>query len=281
MASARATRTKNAQKVKVPNKKSIASKNTDQHRAAVAKLKVFNTLSGLGFVVLIVALFTLSEQRPIEVMAKFLTPDALLSRSGDSVVTVGVRELFTIDVRWLLAIALATAAIMRFVWLGKKYKASLEARVRASRFSLYIISLSGALLVVALLSGLRDITTLILIVGSTIVSAGIMYSIERAYAIDNVASKYLFSLAIIAAALPQLAIIVQLMNTLVFGIVSLPKAIYGMHLLLILAGFIFIAHQLSYFMRIGRWKSYYFTEFFYGLIELFVVAGISILLILL
>ncbi len=258
-------------------KKSTTKKATPKktvRKAAISKAKVvstvkvssplmnmrkFNIFSALLLAVGAGLIVAYGNELLTSFTSSYLAENAL-TESGE--LLPAVRELFSINLSYLIAGVLGAAAVWRAL-LATSLRERYEAQVDRKLTSLNWIELGvfgpWIVAIIASLTGVRDIMTLLLIGGVVSVTAVLGYLSDRYNMLTN-RSVLKNKIAIDAVMLPWFVIAVSLTHTYIYGMINLSSAVYG---LIALGLLVYVALALAHKKQIaatGRFAEFIFGE---------------------
>lgn len=231
-----------------------------------ADLTSFNKLHivfvGLYFLqaILIIAL---SKEKSLPITTNYLAYDPLLSSGGQVVHSVGTSRLFDINLVWLLAGMLVLSAIGHVVFATvykKQYQADLKKGSSLTRWVAYGVICSFVMVVVAFLSGVFDVSSLLLMisVGLFATAFGIVNDL---WARGSKTMAWFASVnAIKAMIIPWLVILIYVWGTFIFGGNSINAFVYWIYLTVIVAQGLFIVLLNKHYKKQGKWANAVTTE---------------------
>ncbi len=226
------------------------------------RLRVANMAVGAFLAAEAVLMLVLSNDLALPVFASFL--------GGDPVAELGpapAEELFTIPLGIAVAAFLLLAAIDHFVVAAPRvhrwYEQNLDARRNYARWIEYTISASLMIVLIAMLTGIRDVAALVAIFG--INTAMILFGVlmERQQEPGR-ADWSAFWFGSLAGAVPWIAILVYLLG----GSNRPPGFVYAIIVVEALLFFSFALNMWLQYRQIGRWRDYLTGEVSYIVLSL-------------
>ncbi len=203
----------------------------------------------------------LSAHHDAPVKASYLVRDSLSSSvAGQTVWASAVHVIFNANLTYLLAAALFVATIINAIMSVKqlRYKDKYEASVKKGAVPLRWLNfaVSGGLLLVlvALISGVYDISTLGLML--TLLAASAVFGLLT----ERGGGRLSFVAAMATATLTGLVPICYLMHGAIYGDGRLTGYVYGV--VVVMLAYLVATMLTVYFHRqkIGRWSDVFFTE---------------------
>lgn len=216
-----------------------------------AGLNKFNLVLSFLYLVQAIAIIMLSKQASLPVTSMYGTEDSLATGSGEIVSAQAIRHLFDVSLPYILAVMLLIPAVLHFVSanvFGAQYKKDVQVGRNRFRWIDYSVGGGLALLVVAMLSGVRDIASLLMIAGLNIGVYLLAPIIESAGARGDARTARLRNAGLLLGALPLVTIALYAISSLTYGDDALPLYLYGLYAVTILLG-LFLASRLLAFSR--------------------------------
>jgi len=220
-------------------------------------------LAGIFAVVGLAVLFV-SASKSLPVYAGYLTPDPVATEiTGQTALNVASRHLFDVPVAPLLAAICLVAAVghgLVATLYRPQYEADLKKRLNKVRWIEYGVTGGLAIALVALLGGVVEFSTLILLLVLTLVMhlLGLLREVHHR---GKPASGWLACIiGGIAGVVPWLVIAGSFWATTVFGSGSIPGFVYWLYGSLLAVFLAFAANAYLEFKRPGTKQDYLRTE---------------------
>lgn len=224
--------------------------------------KVLIIFSGL-YLAQIILLVLFAKDFWVSITTNYLAYDSLLSKSEQIVHGAGTSRLFDLNIIWLLIFILGVSCIGNFILATRyntKFKAGLKNGNSIFNWVIYGFVSSMLMLVLALLSGIFDISSLIMLFSINIFVYILGWIYHLRLRNDKQLAKFALMSTIKATILPWAVIIIYIFGTFVFGGNSINAWIYLVYLTVLLAqiGLIYIYNQIQ--NQSGKWKNILFAE---------------------
>jgi len=210
-----------------------------------------------------VAILVISKTVTLPIVTHFLTTDSLASQAaGRTVLAPAVRHLFDIHIASLVAAFLLVSAAAHGALATvhrKTYEAGLTRRVNKTRWIDYGIGASLMMGVIAMINGVHDISSLLMMTALVVLLHGLAYKTE----LYNKAVKQINRLSLggilVAGGAVWLTIDIYVKGAIVYG-TGLARYIYWMDgitfvLLLAIAANIWLVARQK-----GKWADYLYGE---------------------
>jgi hypothetical protein len=174
---------------KVAKEPSVVAKAPSKHTASASKtatkhmLRLWNVRLGAVLLVRAVAVVVAGDSSTVPVTTQYLAKDALATESagGANVLAPATRHLMDVRVSWLIAKFLVIAAGMYLlaatIW-RKRYEAWLDRGVNKLRWAGFGLAGGVAIAAIAMLGGMSDLATLLLIFGSVVLAGAFAAALE-------------------------------------------------------------------------------------------------------
>ncbi len=164
-------------------KKEVTTKAPEVKKTEVSKKPVNTKLQTLFKWNIVMALFHAVQAVLVLVLAKsdagiqtittnYLTTDTLASTAEKPVLVAATRSLFDVNLAWLVAGFFALSAIAHAsiaTWYRKRYEADLQKGINKARWIEYSLSASTMMVAIALLAGVFDLGSLVMMFALTAV----------------------------------------------------------------------------------------------------------------
>ncbi|MBK8295398.1 MAG: heliorhodopsin HeR [Solirubrobacterales bacterium] len=224
-------------------------------RSSLARLSRLNRFAAVFFTVQVVVLLVLAEPVSLPVVGSFLVgpPGA-----GD----YGSTQIFDLRIDLIVALFLALAAVDHLV-VGTvargRYESNVERGQNPFRWYEYSISASVMIVLIAMLTGVKDVTALIAIFGANAAMIFFGLVMERANLDRERVDWTPFILGCVIGAVPWIAIIIQFILAETSGR-GIPGFVYGIFVSLFILFNCFAVNMWLSYRRRGRWKDPLFSE---------------------
>ncbi|HET9850835.1 MAG TPA: heliorhodopsin HeR [Candidatus Saccharimonadales bacterium] len=224
-------------------------------------LRRFNVFASLVLIIQAIILLFIgrgsSGVRPVTI--SYLTKDNLASRAqGQSVLAQASHHLVSINLLYLVAAFLLVSGVSYFLSatiFNRTYKEDLQVNYNRQRWIGLAVSTALMMATIALLVGIYDLPSLILIAGLTALAAllGLLLEVVRP------ANWLSFWFGAGAIVLPWVVIILYLWGAYAYGS-SLPVYIYWLLITMVLLFASLIVNTGFQRQKIGHWENYLFGE---------------------
>ncbi len=229
------------------------------------RLRLYNLAMGVLHAAQGVAVLALANDFALPVTAAFLqgAPGAAESYAG-------LEELFTINLGRGVALFLFLSAVAHFVIVSPGvfgwYVTNLGRHRNYARWVEYSLSSSVMVVLIAMLTGLSDVSALIAIFGVNAAMILFGWLVERDHEPGERGWGLPFAFGSIAGIVPWLAIGLYLWSPTTEA--SPPTFVYWIFVSLFVFFNSFAVNQVLQYQRIGRWRDYVYGEFAYVTLSL-------------
>ena len=230
--------------------------------ARLGGLRRWNTAMGALHLVQGVAMLALASAFSLPVTSSFLQ----MSPATNKLVAVQ-DELFRLRIGPLVAAFLFLSALAHLAlaspWLHDWYERNVSRGINPARWVEYSLSSSLMMVVIAMLVGIYDIASLILIfaLNATMILFGWLMELHNQTTERTNWTAYWFGC--FAGAVPWIAIAIYLA-----GAADPPGFVYGIFASLFVFFNVFAVNMLLQYRRVGRWRDYLYGERVYMLLSL-------------
>jgi len=215
------------------------------------------------FIVQAAAILLLSTTHDVTVTTNYVAPDPLLSATGQTVLVAAVHRLFEVNIAFLIAFFLLLAGVAHVVSASvyrKRYEVELNRGSNRVRWIEYACTAALILGVVALLGGVYDLSSLLMIMALTasMYIVGLFVDLRaRARPLLEWSS---YRLACLAGLLPGFVLLFYAFATHLYGATHLPSFVYWLYgsmaiIFVALAANFYLQHKAQ-----GKWVDYLYGE---------------------
>jgi hypothetical protein len=215
------------------------------------------------------ALLALASSFSLPVTSSFLRMDAVTDK-----LVAAPDELFRLRVGPLVAAFLFVSAVAHSAlaspWLHRWYERNVSRGINPARWIEYALSSSLMMVVIAMLVGIYDIASLILIfaLNATMILFGWLMELHNQTTQRTNWTAYWFGC--FAGAVPWIAVAVYLA-----GAADPPGFVYGIFASLFVFFNVFAVNMVLQYRRVGRWRDYLYGERVYVLLSLFAKSALA------
>jgi hypothetical protein len=234
-----------------------------------SRLRPFNAALGALHLAQGIAMLALASAFSLPVTSSFLRMD----RVTDKLVAVP-DELTRVRIAPLVASFLFLSAAAHLILASPRvhgwYERRVEAGINPARWLEYSLSSSLMIVVIAMLAGIYDIASLILIfaVNAAMILFGWMMELHNQTTARTNWTAYWFGC--LAGAVPWIAIAIYLI-----GAQDPPAFVYAIFASLFLFFNVFAVNMWLQYRGVGRWRDYLFGERVYMLLSLFAKSALA------
>ena len=274
---------------KAKAKKPVAKKKTTKSAASAkkstakkvvknvfkSKYKAVNTwnwvLAGLHAAQGALILFLSRSDSLFPVTTNFLTQDKLSSIEGAPVLVQAQKNLVDVNLAYIVAAFFFMSAVAHLLvatLCRKHYEADLDNGINRARWYEYSISASTMMVGIAMLTGVSDLSTLVMIFGAT----AVMNLLGLVMEIHNTTTKKTnwisYIVGTIAGLGPWAVVEFYLFGTNQYGEGSIPTFVYWIFVSIFLFFSSFAVNMYLQYKQVGRWSEYLYGERAYMVLSL-------------
>jgi len=257
---------------KATTNKPKSAKKEDSTTKKLRNLHVWNlTLAGIHALFGIIVL-ALSVTALFPVTTTFITTDALATTVGEAPALVSAtRNLFDVNLAYIIAAFFFMSSFAHF-FIGtvyrKKYDEDLQKGINKVRWYEYGISASTMMLAIAMLSGVSDLSTLVMIFGATLVMnlCGLIMEIHNQTTAKTSWISYV--VGTIAGLGPWAVVGIYLWGANQYGSGDIPTFVYYIYLSLFVFFSSFAVNMILQYKKTGKWNDYLYGEKAYMVLSL-------------
>ncbi len=225
-------------------------------------LRRWNIWAAVLFLVQAAAILLLSNTRHLPVTTSYVAKDPLSEAAGQTQLVPAMHHIFDLNITYLVVLFLLVAGIVHLVVATKaraRYEQVLERGANGLRWMEYSVTASIMLVVMALLAGVFDATSLLLILVLSIVMHALGLLVEL-HAKRSTTDWTAWRIACLAGLMPWVVFVIYAIGTGVYGSTHLPGYVYGIWASMAV---IFLGFATNFYLqRMGRgkWADYLYGE---------------------
>lgn len=205
------------------------------------------------------------------VNTSYITQDSLASTSDMPVLVEAQRSLFDINLAYIVAafFFLSSLAHLYIATIGRKrYESQLNSGMNKARWYEYSLSASVMMVAIAMLSGVSDLSTLLLIFGATAVMnlCGLVMEVHNQTTKSTNWVSYV--VGTISGLLPWAVIGIYFWGANQYGSGGIPSFVYWIYLSIFVFFSSFAVNMWLQYRGKGRWQDYLYGEKVYMVLSL-------------
>jgi len=219
-----------------------------------------------------VAIIALSKSDGLfPVTTSYITQDSLASSEGMPVLVEAQRNIFDINLAYVVAAFFFMSAVAHIyvaTVYRKRYEANLDKGINKVRWYEYAVSASTMMVGIALLTGISDLSTLVLIFVATAIMnlCGLIMEVHNQTTAKTSWLSYV--IGTIAGLGPWVVIGIYFWGNQQFGGGGVPTFVYGIYVSLFLFFMSFAVNMYLQYKGKGKWSDYLFGEKGYMVLSL-------------
>lgn len=240
-------------------------KREDEH--VFKKLRIFNLVMGFFHLIQAIAMLLLSNNFKLPITTSYL--DFNIAAKSITSVTEKVYEL---RIGPIVALFLLLSAIAHFLiatpGIYEWYVENLKRKINFIRWYEYALSSSFMIVVIAMLCGMYDLSSLILIftLNGIMNLFGLMMELHNQTTKRTNWTAYIFGC--VAGIVPWIVIAMYFYGAVLNVDTAIPSFVYGILISLFLFFNIFAVNMFLQYKKVGPWKDYLFGEKMYIILSL-------------
>ena len=227
-------------------------------------------LAGLHFLQAIAVIF-LAKDVTFPISTNFITLDTLCSKAGAPSLVPATENILNVNLAYLVAAFFLMSAIAHALIatrLKTSYEKNLKNHMNKTRWVEYAFSASTMMIAIAILSGVYDMSSLVMIFGLTAVMnlCGLIMEVwnQKSKTVNWIS----YVVGCIAGILPWIVIAVYFWGTNVYGSGRVPTFVYFIYGSLFLFFNCFAINMYLQYTQKGKWKDYFYGERAYMILSL-------------
>lgn len=271
---------------KAKSKKMVAKPKTSKTiqsavAAKTAKTTKKITLEGLNKWNLVLAalhaiqgivILALSRASTLPVNTHFLTNNTLAAESaGQPVLSVAVRHLFDVNLAYLVAAFFFMSAIAHLVIATiyrKHYENNLKTGINKARWIEYGLSAGTMMIAISLLSGIYDLSSLIMVF-ALIAVMNLMGLVMEIYNQGAGQTNWLsYGVGCVAGIVPWVAVAIYLKSATIYGTGSISTFVFWIYGSMFVLFASFAVNMYLQHKKTGKWADYLYSERAYMVLSL-------------
>jgi hypothetical protein len=243
----------------------VGSSDTEDRR--LRRLRVFNAVTGLILLVQGVLMLSLSSDFALPVTTNYIG-----NSTGLRMPAPVTREITTLRIGPMVAafLFISAAALLLIAAPGVFgwYKKNLKKNVNYARWIEYSFSASLMIVIIAMLAGMYDLSSLIMIffLNAMMILFGLMMELHNQTTVKTNWTGFWFGC--IAGAVPWIVIALYFISAAADPSNSIPGFVYGIMVSIFIFFNIFAINMVLQYKKVGPWKDYLFGEKVYIILSL-------------
>jgi len=231
------------------------------------KLRKFNAIMGVFHFIQFVLIMVLSNDFASPITASYLKFDPATQSLGLKTSTIAEIRLGPLVALFLLISAIAHFSLAS-PWGYPWYVRNLKKHINYARWAEYALSSSVMIIVIALLTGIYDIGTLIPLfaLNACMNLFGLMMELHNQTTEKTNWTAYYFG--VFAGIIPWVVIGIYLLGAGLASGGGVPTFVYGIYISIAFFFNIFAVNMLLQYKQVGKWKDYLYGEKMYIVLSL-------------
>ncbi len=205
------------------------------------------------------------------ITTNYLVVDSLATQaSGQPVLSTATHHLFDIKLAYIVAAFFLMSALAHFLVAGeyrKKYEAGLRKGINKYRWIEYAFSASTMMVGIGLLTGISDLSSLLMIFALTAIMSLLGLVMELHNQTTKKTDWLSFKIGVVAELAAWLAIAVYLKGAIFYGN-GAPTFVYFIYGSLFVFFSCFALNMYLQYKQVGKWKDYIYGERVYIILSL-------------
>jgi hypothetical protein len=214
----------------------------------------------------------LSATKVFPVQTSYLTLDPVSSElAGHPVLSSAIRHLFDINLAYLVAIFFFAAAIAHGLAASAyrgRYEAEIKKKVNKLRWGAYALSGGSMVTAIAVLSGVADFSTLVILFVLCIVGGLLGLTMETVNQGKTKPNWLPFITAAVASLAPWFVLGVYVWGANIYGSGDIPVFVYWIYISSFILFLGFPINMYLQYKKSGKWADYLYGERIYMLLSL-------------
>jgi hypothetical protein len=251
---ARIAKTRSKSKTKGPKNK-ITYSNLRRYNFIAAALYALQ-----GIIVLILS----DPHKGVQpVTTNFLTQDKVASSVNDNpVLAQASHHLFDINIAYIVAAFFFISALAHLIvatWKRKTYESDLGRGINRSHWVEYAVTASTMMVAIALLTGVFDFASLLMIFALTAIMSLLGLNMELRNQDAKAVDWASYSIGVVAGLVPWIVLLIYILNAHIYGS-GVPAYVYWINGSLFLLFSAFAVNMYFQYKKLGHWSTYLYGE---------------------
>ncbi|HEU4914039.1 MAG TPA: heliorhodopsin HeR [Candidatus Saccharimonadales bacterium] len=214
----------------------------------------------------------LSTTKVFPVQTSYLTLDPISSElAGHPVLSGAARHLFDINLGYLVAVFFFMSAIAHAVIATiyrNRYEADLKRKINKARWIEYALSASTMMVGIAVLSGVADLSTLLMIFALDAIMNLLGLAMEVYNQGKNKPNWLVYVIGCVAGIVPWFVFGFYVWAANIYGSGDIPSFVYWIYLSMFVLFSSFAVNMYLQYKKVGKWKDYLYGERMYMVLSL-------------
>lgn len=218
-----------------------------------------------------ILILVLSKSLALPVTTNYLALDPLLSSGGQPVLSAATKTLFNINLAYLVAAFFFMSAIAHGVIATiyrKRYEANLQKGINKARWIEYGVSASTMMVAIALLSGVYDLSSLLMIFVLDFIMNMMGLGMELWNQNTKKTNWFSYIIGCVAGVVPWLVFALYVWGAAAFGGGQVPTFVYWIYLSIFIFFNCFAVNMYLQYKKEGKWADYLYGERVYMILSL-------------
>jgi hypothetical protein len=236
-----------------------------KNKISFSQLRKYNFIAAALYAAQGVLVLVLSDPhkgvQPIT--TNFLTQDKVAgSVSGSPVLAQASHHLFDLNIAYLVAAFFFISALANLIvgtWKRKTYEADLNKGVNRSHWIEYAFSASLMMVAIALLTGVFDFASLLMIFALTAIMSLLGLNMELRNQDSKAVDWASYSIGVVSGLVPWVVLLIYILNSHIYGS-GVPGFVYWIYGSLFLLFAAFAVNMYFQYKKLGHWSTYLYGE---------------------
>jgi hypothetical protein len=246
------------------NRKTTVTKD-EKPKISFSQLRLLNLVAALLLAVQGVLVLVLNDpQKGVQpITTNFLAHDPVASSAGGStVLSAATHHLFDLNIAYLVAAFFFVSALAHLIsatWKRKVYEKDLNRGINRSRWVEYAVSASIMMVAIALLVGVFDFTSLIMIFALAAIMSLLGLSMELRNQDTKKVDWANYTIGVATGLMPWIVLLIYIWSAHVYGS-GVPGYVYWIYGSLLILSASFAINMYFQYKKLGHWSTYLYGE---------------------
>jgi hypothetical protein len=230
-------------------------------------LKKFNLLMAFAHAAQAIAILVISDSTK---GVKDITTNYLVLNDGTKKLEVATKSIFSLNLAWVIVAFFVLSALFHLsiaTWYNKKYVANLKQGINRARWYEYSISASVMMVGIAMISGIFDLSSLVMIFGLDLVM-NLMGLVMEDHNKDSTKPNWLsYIVGCVAGIVPWIVFVIYVLGARQYGS-GIPSFVYWIYGSIFVFFNSFAINMYLQYKKKGKWADYLYGERAYIILSL-------------
>ena len=252
-------------------KLSISKKKKQNKKISAQGLYKWNIAMAILHAVQGVIVFAIAKSSTLPITSSYLTLDPTQSSQNQPVLVTATQNVTSINLAYVVVAFFfmsAVAHLLLATLLRKWYEKNLQNHINKARWIEYSFSASTMIVGISLLSGIYDLSTLVMVFALTAIMNLMGLVMEVWNQKNNKVNWLSYWIGCLAGIVPWIVFAIYFWGTNTYGSGQIPTFVYWIYVSIFLFFNSFAINMYLQYKQVGKWKNYLYGERAYMILSL-------------